>query len=141
MFWNWTTAFEDMESLRRDMDSMMKRTQRYIQGDSSRYPALNIYNHEDKVMVLAQIPGVAKEDLDIQFAKGKLTIAGERRLPDQGEQVVQLRHERGLGRFEKSIHIPIDVDVDAIQAKVQDGILSLELPKAETAKAKQITVQ
>ena len=141
MLWNWTSAFDEVQSLRREMDNMLKRTHHYFNGSASQYPALNIYNHEDKVVVLAEVPGVKKADLEIEFADGRLTLKGERSLPDQGEQVVQLRHERHQGNFEKTVHIPLDINVDAIQAHLEAGILTLELPKAETARSKQIEIQ
>jgi len=141
MFWNWTSAFEDLDSLRREMDSLMERTQRFYTGTGANYPLVNIYNQDDRVVVVAEVPGLRKEDLDISFLDGALKLSGERRAPELGEKVVQLREERGFGRFEKSVRIPLEVDADQIRAQLTDGILQIELPKSERVKPRQIAIQ
>ncbi|HEY9840595.1 MAG: Hsp20/alpha crystallin family protein [Candidatus Sericytochromatia bacterium] len=141
MFWNWTTAFEDIESLRREMDQLRERTQRYYTGSTSNYPLVNLYNQEDKVLVVAEVPGVSKQDLEISFLDGALKLSGERKAPELGDKLAQLREERGFGRFEKSIRIPLEVNADEIRAQLNDGVLQIELPKSERVKPRQIAIQ
>lgn len=141
MLWNWTTAFEDAEVLRREMETLLDRTQRYFTGNQPNFPLVNIYSQEDKVLVLAELPGVAKEDVELSFMDGALKIKGQRKTPELGDKLVQLREERLTGQFEKTIRLPIDVDLDQMQARFQDGILQIELPKPEKIKPRQIAIQ
>lgn len=142
MLWNWSNAFEEMTALRREMDEMFNRTHRYFTGSSNRFPAINLYNQDDKILVVAEVPGLKREDLDIQFVDGALTLKGNRPTPQLGEEhIAALREERKTGSFEKSVRIPIEIDAEQIQAQLTDGILKVELPKAAKAKARQITIQ
>jgi len=142
MLWNWTTAFEDMQTLRREMDHLLERSQNYFTGTSTQsFPLLNIYNQEQSVLVVAEVPGLVREDIDISFVDGTLKLSGERKSVELGEKVAALREERGLGKFEKSIKIPVDIDSDRISAKLNDGLLSIELPKPEKVKPRQISIQ
>lgn len=142
MLWNWSNAFEEMTTLRREMDEMFNRTHRYLTGTNNRFPAINLYNQDDKILVVAEVPGLKREDLDIQFVDGALTLKGNRPAPQLGEEhIAALREERKTGSFEKSVRIPIEIDADNIAAQLNDGILKVELPKAAKAKARQIAIQ
>ena len=140
MIWNWTQAFDEINTLRREMERALDRSQRYVTGSNSSSPALNIYADTEQVLVVVEAPGLEREALDISFTEGTLTLKGERQAPDLGEHVVQLRSERALNAFEKNIRIPVEIDVDKIQAQLTDGVLKIVLPKAEKAKASQISV-
>lgn len=140
MFWNWTTALEDIDHLRREMDVLFERSQRYFTSNGQ-FPQMNLYNHDQKLVVVAELPGVEKADLDIRFDQGTLTLSGERKAPQLGEQVAALREERRLGRFEKSIRIPIEIDDSRITAQLKDGVLQIELPKPERIQPRQIAIQ
>lgn len=141
MLWNWTTAFEDMQTLRREMDHLLERSQNYFTGASTQnFPLLNIYNQEQSVLIVAEVPGVEREAIDISFTDGVLKLSGERKGSDLGDKVAALREERGLGRFEKSIRIPLEVDAERISARLSDGLLHVELPKPEKIKPRQIAI-
>ena len=141
MLWNWTTAFEDIEGLRKEMNQIFERSQGYFGGGAANFPLINLYNQDDKILVIAETPGLKKEDLDIHFIEGSLKIKGQRHFEQEGDQLVQLRRERTTGSFEKTIRIPIEVNAEQISARLQDGILQIELPKAEKVKPLQILIQ
>lgn len=141
MFWNWTTALEDIDTLRREMDGLLERSQRYFTGSGASFPLVNLYNQENKVLLLAELPGVRKEDLEISYLDGALKLSGERKAPELGDKVVQLREERGYGRFEKVIRIPLEIDGEGIRAELNEGVLQIELPKSEKVKPRQIQIQ
>lgn len=141
MFWNWTTALEDMDTLRREMDYLLDRSQRYFTNTGANFPLINLYNQDNKILVAAEVPGVSKENLEISFVDGALKLSGERKAPDFGDKVAQLREERGYGRFEKTIRIPVEIDAEHIQAQLNDGVLQIELPKPERVKPRQIAIQ
>lgn len=142
MLWNWNTPFAEMENLRRRMDVLFDQTRHYDAGASSHFPPVNIYNHAQAVQVVAELPGVDREQLDISFVDGVLTLKGERRAAFNAaqDQGAYLRQERRMGRFEKTIQIPMEIDADGIQASLKEGVLVLDLPKADRARTRQILV-
>ena len=103
-------------------------------------PAVDLYENKDNLVVTAELPGMKKEDIDISLHADALTIAGERKEEKKyGEDETQ-RAERFYGRFQRTISLPKQVDVNAIKANYKDGILTVTLPKAPEAKPRQIEV-
>ena len=80
------------------------------------------------------------EEINISATGRNLTISGERKIASEGENVRYHRREREDGNFNRIIALPSDIQVDKIEASYIDGVLSVKIPKAETAKPKQITV-
>jgi HSP20 family protein len=102
-------------------------------------PALDLYQTNDDVVAVIEIPGMRKEDIEISLQDGVLTIAGERK----GETVDgdnNARTERFVGKFRRSVSLPTRVDVNKVNANYKDGILTVTLQKAEEVKPKQIQV-
>ena len=102
-------------------------------------PAIDVYEDKDQFTVVAEVPGMKKEDVNITLQNGVLTISGERKQeekkPDQG-----FRSERFAGRFQRSITLPASVEPSGVKATYQNGLLKVVLPKSEEAKPKQIEV-
>jgi HSP20 family protein len=88
--------------------------------------------------VVAEVPGLKKDDIELSLHGGVLTISGERKQDKKGEE--GYRNERFFGRFQRSVTLPTSVDGNKVKATYQDGILKVVLPKAEEAKPKQIDV-
>jgi HSP20 family protein len=108
-------------------------------GSSNRWtPALDVYQDKDQFTVVAELPGLKKEDIELSLHDGVLTISGERKQEKKGEE--GYKNERFFGRFQRSVTLPSSVDGDKVRATYQDGILKVVLPKAEEAKPKQIEV-
>jgi HSP20 family protein len=103
-------------------------------------PAVDLYEDKDALTVVAELPGMTKENIDIHLHDGFLTISGERKQDKKFEEAESYRTERLLGRFHRSISLPAEVDSEKIQASYGDGILTVTLPKSEKAKPKQIEV-
>ena len=141
MLWNWTTAFEDIEVLRKEMNHLFERSQGSFVSGSANFPLINLYNQDDKILVIAETPGLKKEDIDIHFLEGSLKIKGQRQFEQEGDKLLQLRQERATGAFEKTIRIPLEVKADQISARLQDGVLQIELPKADQVKPLHISIQ
>src|SRR5881392_1193665 len=102
-------------------------------------PALDLYQSNDNVVAVVELPGMRKEDIDISLHDGTLTISGERRRESTNGETAQ-RSERYVGTFRRSIALPTRVDATKVSAIYQEGILNVTLPKAEEAKPKQIQV-
>lgn len=103
-------------------------------------PALDVHDDKDAFTVTLEAPGLKKEDFEISFHDGVLSIAGERKEEKETKERNCFRRERFFGRFSRSVSLPTDVKTDKIGATYKDGVLIVSLPKAEEAKPKQIEV-
>lgn len=103
-------------------------------------PSLDLYDNKDTFTVALEVAGLRKEDFDISWHDGVLTIAGERPEPAATDGRACFRQERLYGAFSRSVSLPADVQSDQISASYRDGVLTVTLPKAEQAKPKRIEV-
>jgi HSP20 family protein len=103
-------------------------------------PALDLYQSNDNVMAVVELPGMRKEDIEISLHDGTLTISGERKRESSSNGGEAERTERYIGTFRRSIALPTRVDASKVSATYQDGILTVTLPKADEVKPKQIQV-
>ncbi len=105
------------------------------------YPYVNIADMGDALLIVAEVPGVEKKNIDIQLLGDVLTIAGERKAPEAGKGALSVRQEIAYGQFERSFTLPYEVDGSKVTAEYHDGVLRIVLPKTEAAKPKAITIQ
>lgn len=103
-------------------------------------PPVDIYETEEGFVATADLPGLGKKDIDVSLEGNVLTISGERSYEKSGEQGAFRRIERAYGNFRRSFTLPAGVDATKVDAKFKDGVLTLTLPKSETAKARKISV-
>jgi HSP20 family protein len=111
-------------------------------GDArTAFPALNVWEQDDALLVEAELPGLSLDDVEI-FVTGhnQLTIKGERKAAAP-EKAVQHRVERGYGQFVRTLTLPFPVDEDKVDARLENGILTVQLPKHEAAKPRKIAVK
>ncbi|MDH3349079.1 MAG: Hsp20/alpha crystallin family protein [Desulfobulbaceae bacterium] len=101
-------------------------------------PVVDIYENEDEILLHADMPGVAKEDITVNIDNGKLDIFGVRNMKTSG---VASWEEFENVEFRRSFSVPQAIDVGKIGAKLKDGVLKLHLPKSEAAKPKQIEIK
>lgn len=106
---------------------------------SAGFPALNLWEDENAFHVEAEVPGLTLENLELQVKGSELTIAGERTFPS-AENVSLHRRERATGRFERLVRLPADVDVEAVEAKLVNGVLTIKAPKSKAARPRKIEV-
>ncbi len=103
-------------------------------------PVIDVHQDKDNVYVKAELPGMKKEEIDISLHNGILTVSGERKQETEVKEGETFRSERYFGRFHRSVTLPSQVNAEQVSANYADGILSIQLPKAEEAKPKQIQV-
>ncbi|MCX6967216.1 MAG: Hsp20/alpha crystallin family protein [Verrucomicrobia bacterium] len=103
-------------------------------------PSVDVYQDKENVYVKAELPGMKKEEIEITFQDGILTVAGERKQESEVREGESFRSERFFGKFHRSVSMPTKVEAERIKAAYKDGVLTVELPKAAEAKAKQIEV-
>lgn len=104
------------------------------------FPALNVREDDQRLYVEAEVPGLGMKDLEILVQGNELTVKG-RRPAMEGENVVYHRRERGTGEFTRFLTLPVEVDPDRVEATLKDGVMIIVMPKAETARARKITVK
>lgn len=104
-------------------------------------PAVDIEETDAEFIVKADLPDVKKEEIKIQFQDGMLVIEGERRQEKEATGKRFHKIEREYGRFVRRFAMPTDVDGEKVRAEFKDGVLNVFLPKAATARPKQIDVK
>src|SRR6201987_2454717 len=132
-----SAALDRMTSMRAEMDRMSDPTFgssfRSPASLSGWNPAVNVYQDKDRFIVVAELPGLKKEEIEITLA-----LSGERKREGSSEQ--GLLTERFYGKYQRSVALPTAVDPDKVTATYKDGLLQVVLPKAQEAKPKQIEV-
>jgi HSP20 family protein len=103
-------------------------------------PALDVYDDKDRLVVKVELPGLKKDEINISLHDGTLTVSGERKAEHEVKEGQTFRSERYFGKFQRNLTLPTAVDSGKVQAAYTDGVLSIDLPKAEEAKPKQIAV-
>ncbi len=103
------------------------------------FPKTNMYDNGDSFLLIAELPGVNKDDLNIKVQGNYLELSGNRK-SEVPEGYKAHRLERKASSFSKSFTLVSEVDAEKIEAVLKDGLLTLTLPKAESAKPKQITI-
>lgn len=143
----WTRA-QDFDRMFGTMDLLRNRMNRIFNDFDRSYgeytleggPRTNLYDTGDKLRVTAEVPGIARENLSIRIQGNYLELSGSRKAEAPAGYKAH-RVEREATSFTRSFTLPVDVDADRAEATVKDGILILELPKAEAAKPRQITIK
>ena len=103
-------------------------------------PTLDMFDDKDNFIVHVELPGMKKEEIDISLQDGVLTVSGERKMEHERPEGETFRSERYFGKFHRSVTLPVAVNASKVKASYKDGILTIDLPKAEEAKPKQIAV-
>ncbi len=110
-----------------------------LQGTWS--PAVDISEDRDNYYLHVELPGLKREDVKVSYEDGMLTIRGEKKSEREEKDVNYHRIERTFGQFERSFRVPSKILEDRIDARFENGVLMITLPKAEEAKPKEIEVK
>ncbi len=137
MLWR-ADPWRELERMRKELDAVFGNG--YLSRASAAFPLINVYDHDDELMVTAEMPGMKKEDVSITVSNGILTIAGNRKAGIDDAKYCPVRKERATGEFEKSFSLPTKIDQEKISATFKNGVLTIALPKAEEAKPRQIAI-
>jgi HSP20 family protein len=104
------------------------------------YPPINVFQQDDDLVAIIELPGVNKADLNIQAEGNTIRIAGRKSI-DYARDVSMHRRERLAGVFDRTLVVPIQIDPDNIKAEYNDGILAIFIPRAERDKPRMITIK
>lgn len=145
----WNDPFRDLATLQERMnrvfeDALTRGTQ--TRTDEEMFtgtwaPPVDIYETKDRVVLNAELPGFTDDQIQLRFEDGVLSIEGERKFDKKTGDENYHRVERSYGRFVRTFAIPTTVDHERISASFVNGVLTVELPKREETKPKQIRIQ
>lgn len=137
---NTTTMNRMRDGFDRLFDSMLPTFARTLGVQSTNGgPAMNIIEDDVNIYVETELPGIMLEDIELSVTNDVLTIVGSRVLSAEDDTTV-LRRERVDYNFERSISIPVSVELDRTSAEVRNGVLTVTLPKSETSRTRRIVV-
>lgn len=103
-------------------------------------PAVDVSETGAEIVVKAELPGMSKDDIELNLQDNVLTVKGEKKQEKKEEKENYHRVERSYGSFSRSFTLPADVDQENVQANFKDGVLMITLPKVEEAKQKKIKI-
>ena len=110
-------------------------------GDVRWAPRVDIYEKEDSYVVRADLPGIKKEDIEIDLKDNTLAVRGEKKFNGKSDKENYVRIERKYGKFVRNIRLSDNVDSGKIKASYKDGVLEINIPKREEALSKEIKVE
>lgn len=136
----------DME---RVMDTFFERRmrpwwpERWLRSDEMEIsvPAVDLFEEKDEIVVKAELPGIDKDQIEVNVTDHQLTIKGEKKKEEEIKEKDYYRCERSYGSFLRTLELPKDVHADKVKAAFKNGVLEIRLPKTEEAKAKEIKVK
>jgi len=141
--WN---PFAGMADLRKEMDQVFGeffgRTPFTMAATEAMWsPLVDVHETKDSFLLMAELPGVKQDDIQVSVEGDTLTLKGERKRETEVKEDQYHRIERSYGRFERSILLPSVVDASRVKATYREGVLEIQLPKKEEAKPKEIKVE
>jgi HSP20 family protein len=137
----------------RDMDRMLddffgRRTrpwwpERWFRTDEleMRAPTVDVFEEKDDIIVKAELPGIEKDNIEVNLTDHTLTIKGEKKKQEEVKEENYYRAERSYGSFLRTVDLPKDVRADKVKASFNNGILEVRMPKTEEAKSKEVKVK
>lgn len=138
-----TDLFEDFQTVRKQMNRLVAGFPATSLGgkDAGRFAALNVVEEQDKLFVNVELPGVNPSEIEISVHAKTLTLSGRRNPYDTGNANMSYHlRERGTGNFSKSFTLPFELNPEGVEARYENGLLKIVLPKAESEKTRKITV-
>ncbi len=127
--------FKDFDRLFEDWPQL-----RYENRELGVEPACDVEENENEYLVMMDLPGIKKSDIDIEFSNGYMSVSGKRENLQEQKNSNFLRMERRVGAFRRTFQIPQGVTAEDIKASYEDGVLYVTLPKTEAEKGRKIEI-
>jgi HSP20 family protein len=134
----------DLARLHGEMDDLFDGFFRGLDRPFAGYkawPAIDVAEEEDAIVVRAEVPGCKADDIDISVHGSVLTISGEKKLSEEKKEKGYYHVESTYGSFRREVTLPTDVNQSKVDASYKDGVLSITLPKAEKAKSIKVKIK
>ncbi|HEY9733473.1 MAG TPA: Hsp20/alpha crystallin family protein [Drouetiella sp.] len=130
-------SLRDMQRVQSSLNRLLSASNPINQAE---FPLIDVWTSESGAIVRVELPGISPEDVEISLVKDTLTLRGSRSAEELKEGESRHRQERGFGQFARSIQLPFRVEGDEVEAKFNNGVLQITLPRAEAEKPRRITV-
>ena len=104
-------------------------------------PALDVYETDEEVVLKADMPGLSKDQIEVNLSDSTLTVTGEKKKEAEVKEEHYYRSERSFGSFTRTVHLPAEVKAAEAKATFKDGVLEVRLPKTEAARRKAVKVK
>jgi len=136
------TSADEMQDLRNRMNQVLEESGRGAHESSPRHwaPAVDVLENEQAIVLQAELPGMNKDDIDIELTGETLTLHGERKLESAQRGEHFHRIERQYGPWQRTFQIEVPIDTAKVAASYEDGVLTVHLPKQEAVKPRQIAI-
>jgi len=134
-------GFDPFVELRRMQSEMNRLFSGFSTTTARDFPPINIWLGDNSVVVTAELPGVARNDVTINLQEDVLTLGGKREPKLQQDNVNWQRRERAYGTFQRAVQLPFRVDADKVQARFNNGILEIDLERLEADRPKKIEIR
>jgi HSP20 family protein len=140
MFGRFSSAIDTLLAMQEAMDSTMK-SDYFEMATTSRgsYPPINIFQEGENTVLMAEIPGVKKDDIRVEIKGNLIRLSGHRKI-DYPEKSSVHRLERMDKKFDRTVKLPFSVDIEKVKAEFKDGILNVVLPMLQSDKPELIQV-
>jgi HSP20 family protein len=139
---NWSPFF-DVEKTLNEMDRIFSAVGRPLNLRSvprGTFPAVNVYDRGNQTVLVAEMPGVRSEDVELTVVGDSITLQGRREeQPNENEQYY--RRERPMGAFARTVTLPAAVNPEKVKAEYHDGVLRVSMEKAEQAKSRKVEIK
>jgi HSP20 family protein len=132
--------FRDLTALETEVNRLFSRASGDVADRQSWTPAIDVVETDDAIVLKAELAGLDPKDINIEVQDNVLTVSGERRFQEEVKEDKYYRIERRYGSFSRSLALPPTADESKVEAKYDNGVLEITVPKAEVAKPKKITV-
>lgn len=139
------SPFTELETLRREVDRVFREAFRELWGEEAPrragwVPPVDICETDSEVVVTVELPGLNKDDVQIELSDDVLTIKGKRQREQREGETYHLI-ERGYGEFERRFSLGVPIDRDRVEANFKDGVLTITLPKAEEVRPRRVEIK
>lgn len=134
--------FRNLVSVKRDLDRFFGDWDEESETSVSHWrPVVDIFETKDNLVLLAELPGMDKKDISINIENNTLTLSGERTFDQEVKKENYHRIERAYGSFSRSFSLPATISKDKVEARYENGVLEVYLPKSEESKPREIEVR
>lgn len=141
------SPLKELEDMKRDMDRLFDdffagRRPRWNRQEASLVvPSVELFDRQTELILRAELPGIAKEDIDITITREAVTLKGEFKRDETTKPEDSFIAERAYGTFSRTVQLPFEIDEDKADAILKNGLLEVVLPKREDARPKEVRIE
>jgi HSP20 family protein len=132
--------WRELEQLRGEMNRLFSDWRRPVRR-SAEFPAVNVWQNEQSLILTAEIPGATADAIDLTVNGNSVTISGNREAQVKGDNESYHRRERWAGRFSRTVELPVEVDPQQTEATYERGVLTLKLARPQEQQPRKISVK